>query len=179
MFRCAYIIVMKTLIIGLGNPILGDDGVGWTVTREVESRLPSPLRPSPNNGSGDEGEIRADCLAVGGIRLMEQMIGYDRVILIDSINTGAHPQGTVTVFTLDELVGLRDGHSASAHDTTLNMALVLGRASGAELPQNQDVVVVAIQAEHVYDFTQALTPEIAAAVPQAVQCVIDLLQMND
>ncbi len=162
---------MKTLIIGLGNPILGDDGVGWKVAQEVERRLP----PSPN-GRGDGGEgIVVECLSLAGISLMEHMIGYQRVILIDSLNTGKYAQGEVVTFSLDSLEDLTHGHSASAHDLSLKGALKLGRSMGADLPRDEDVQVVAIEAAHVYDFTEELTPEVAAAVPKAVEIVMNNL----
>ena len=155
---------MKTLIIGLGNPILGDDGVGWVVAHEVEARL-----------GGAASDIRVDCLALGGISLMEHMVGYERVILIDALKTGKHPQGTVIILRLDELAGLRHGHSTSAHDAALDTALAMGRKVGADLPDDRNITVVAIESQQVYDFAQELTPEIAAAVPQAVQNVMSLL----
>ena len=34
---------MKTLIVGLGNPILGDDGIGWKVAEEVCKNLPKDM----------------------------------------------------------------------------------------------------------------------------------------
>jgi hydrogenase maturation protease len=167
---------MKTLIIGLGNPILGDDGVGWKIAQEVERILPSPFPPSPGGrGAGGEGEIRVECFALAGISLMEQMIGYERVILIDSLNTGKHPQGTVVTFTLDELADLTYGHSASAHDLSLKNALVMGRSMGARLPDDKNVHVVAVEAQHIYEFGEALTPQIEAAVPVAIDEVFKLL----
>jgi hydrogenase maturation protease len=162
----------KTLIIGLGNPILGDDGVGWVVAQEVEKRLPSPPAPLP----GGKGGIQVECLALAGISLMEHMVGYQRVILIDSLNTGQHAQGEVVTFSLDSLEDLLHGHSASAHDLSLKGALKMGRSLGADLPEDHDIQIVAIEAAHVYDFTEELTPEIAAAVPIAVQKVMALLE---
>jgi hydrogenase maturation protease len=156
----------KTLIIGLGNPILGDDGVGWVVAQEVEKKL-TALPP------------RVECLALAGIALMEQMVGYERVILVDSLNTGQHRQGEVVTFSLDSLEDLRHGHSASAHDLSLKAALQLGRSMGADLPRDEDIQIVAIEAAHVYDFTEELTPEIAAAVPVAVEQVLDLLKAQE
>jgi hydrogenase maturation protease len=157
---------MKTLIIGLGNPILGDDGVGWKIAKEVEKRLLTVNRQS---------SIVTECLSLAGISLMEQIVGYQRVILIDSLNTGQHPQGTVVTFTLNDLPDLTYGHSASAHDLSLKNALKLGRSMGAELPRNENVIVVAIEAAHVYDFTEELTPAIAKIVPEAVDTVMKLL----
>jgi hydrogenase maturation protease len=158
---------MKTLVIGLGNPILSDDGVGWVVAQKVETGL------GEANSS-----IKVECFALAGIALMEQMIGFERVILIDSLNTGQHPQGNVVSFTLDELADLTYGHSASAHDLSLKNALVLGRSMQAELPDDKNVHVVAIEAVHVYDFGEALTPVIEAAVPRAVAEVLKLLNLE-
>jgi hydrogenase maturation protease len=155
----------KILVIGLGNPILGDDGVGWVVAREVESRLGVSCR-----------DVEVDCLALGGLSLMERLVGYQRVILIDSLNTGQRPQGSVVTFTLEYLADLTHGHTSAAHDTSLKTALDVGRKLDAILPADKDVHVVAIEAHHVYDFKEELSPVIAAAKLVAVQQVLDLLK---
>jgi len=154
---------MKTIVVGLGNPLLGDDGVGWKVAEEVNQRL------------GEDSPFAVECFSLSGLSLMEQLIGYERVILIDSLNTGKHNQGEVVTFTLDTLEDLTYGHSASAHDASLKTALGVGRTMEAALPADKDIHVVAIEARHVYDFKEELTPEVAAAVPVAVQKVLDLL----
>jgi hydrogenase maturation protease len=156
----------KTLVIGLGNPILGDDGVGWVVAREVETSL----------GVSANRNVEVDCLALGGLSLMERMVGYQRVILIDSLNTGQRPQGSVITFTLEDLVDLTYGHTSAAHDASLKTALDMGRKLGAALPADKDVHVVAVEAQHVYDFKEELSPVIAAAKPVAVQQVLDLIK---
>jgi hydrogenase maturation protease len=154
----------KILIIGLGNPILGDDGVGWVVAHKVEALL------------GEwGGNVEVDYLALGGLSLMERLIGYEKVILIDSLTTGKHPQGEVITFILEDLVDLTSGHTTAAHDTSLKTALVTGRQLGATLPDDKDIHVVAIESQHVYDIQEGLTSEIAASVPLAVQKVFDLL----
>ncbi len=159
----------KILVIGLGNPILGDDGVGWVVARNVETSL----------GVSANRNVEVDCLALGGLSLMERMIGYQRVILIDSLNTGQRPQGSVITFTLEDLVDLTHGHASAAHDTSLKTALSVGRKLDASLPADESVYVVAVEAQHVYDFKEELSPVIAAAVPVAVQQVLDLLKEID
>jgi hydrogenase maturation protease len=154
---------MKTIIVGLGNPLLGDDGVGWKVAQEVIQRL------------GEDSPVDVECYSLSGLSLMEQMIGYERVILIDSLNTGRHEQGEVVTFTLDMLEDLTYGHSASAHDASLKTALGVGRSMGEILPADNEIHVVAIEARRVYDFSEVLSPEVAASVPVAVQKVLDLL----
>jgi hydrogenase maturation protease len=155
---------MKTIVVGLGNPLLGDDGVGWRVAEEVKQQL------------GDNSAVTVECYSLSGLSLMEQLIGFDRVILIDSLNTGRHDQGEVVAFTLDSLEDLTYGHSASAHDASLKTALVVGRSMGERLPADRDIHVVAIEAQHVYDFKEELTPAVAASVPVAVEKVRELLK---
>jgi hydrogenase maturation protease len=108
---------------------------------------------------------------------MERLTDATRVILIDSILTGQKPIGSVSRFTLSELPDLNAGHSASAHDTSLRNALKVGRSMNVNLPKDDDVVIVAIEAQDVYDFSQELSKPVAEAVPQAVKMVLDLLEM--
>jgi hydrogenase maturation protease len=154
---------MKTIIVGLGNPLLGDDGVGWKVAQEVKQQL------------GEDSTVDVECYSLSGLSLMEQLIGYTRVILIDSLNTGQREQGDVVTFTLDSLEDLTYGHSASAHDASLKTALGVGRSMGEKLPADNEIHVVAIEARHVYDFSEDLSPKVAASVTVAVQKVFDLL----
>ena len=164
---------MKTLVIGLGNPILGDDGVGWVVAEQVRSVLENP--PTTTH---DRQSVEVDCASLGGLSLMERFTGAERVILIDSIFTGEKTVGTVSQFTLEDLPDLSAGHSASAHDTSLRNALNVGRSMHIVLPEDRNVIIVAIEAEAVYDFSQELSPAVALTVPQAVKTVLDLLDQK-
>ena len=155
---------MKTLVIGLGNPILGDDGVGWRVVEEIARKTAN--RP----------EVEVDCVSLGGLSLMERLIGCERVIMVDSIFTGEKPIGTVSQFALSDIPDLTAGHSASAHDTSLHNALNVGRSMDIPLPRDEDVLIVAIEAENVYDFSETLSPPVEAAVLQAVGAVLQLIQ---
>ena len=154
---------MKTIVIGLGNPILGDDGVGWRVAEEISGL-----------GFCKSNSVVVDCLSVGGLTLMECLVGYNRAILVDALQTGLHPPGTVIQMQLDDLPDLVAGHMASAHDAKLKTALQLGREMGLQLPDQ--VLIVGIEAQRVFDFSEKLSPIVMAAVPQAVQLVSELLQ---
>jgi hydrogenase maturation protease len=167
---------MKTIIIGLGNPILSDDGVGWKVVEALSAVLPSPrLRhasPSERRDRGG-GNIVMETASLGGLSLMERLEGYQRAILIDSMQTGLQPIGTVSLFPLNELPNADESHSTSAHDASLLTALETGRRMGLTLPD--EVMVVAIEARTVHEFSEELSPEVAAAVPRAIQAVMELL----
>ena len=151
---------MKTIIVGLGNPILGDDGVGWKVAEEVKKQLPPNLL------------VAVEFLSLGGISLMEHLIGYERAILIDAIESAQEP-GSIMTSTLSELPDTSAFHITSAHDTSLQNALKLGKAMGADLPEQ--VIVVGIATNHVYDFGEELSRPVAQAVSKAAQIVIELL----
>jgi hydrogenase maturation protease len=155
----------KTLILGLGNPILGDDGVGWRVAEAVQTRLSIINTP-----------VEVDFASLGGLSLMERMLGYERVILVDCLETGSAPFGTVESFPLSELADPSAGHSASAHDTSLITALQTAQSMGADVPSRVDVVTV--EAKTSVDFSEQLSPEIAAAVPVATAAVIKLLERD-
>jgi hydrogenase maturation protease len=153
---------MKTIVIGLGNPILGDDGIGWHVVEKLVPHLPAgPAAPV------------VECLALGGLSLMEHLVGYERAIIVDAILTHQHPIGTVTSFPIQDLPNRAIGHLSSAHDTTLQNALEVGRTYGALLPQQIDIV--AIEAANVYEFSESLSAPVAAAALLAVDRVLTLL----
>ncbi len=153
----------STLVVGLGNPLLGDDGVGWRIAEQV--------RQAVDNVAST---VEVDFLAVGGLSLMERLVGYDRAILIDAITTGQQSPGSVYRFSIDDLPDVSGGHLSSAHDATLPTALKAGRAVGLSLPR--EVTIVAVEAAHVYDFSETLTVPVAAAVSPATRMVLDLLE---
>ncbi len=150
----------KTLVIGLGNPLISDDSVGLRIIARLKTRL-----------AGCPGvEIMEDYW--GGLRLMERMIGYDRAIVVDAICTGATP-GTIHHLSLGMVATQR---SASAHDVNLPTALAFGRKAGAYLPEDDQVRLVGIEAEDVINFSDQCTPAVAAAIEPAVEEVVRLLE---
>ncbi len=165
---------MKTIVVGLGNPILGDDGVGWKVAEEVKKQLSLSPIPSPleKEERGKKIEVDVEFLSLGGISLMENLIGYERSILIDALASDQEP-GTVIVSMLSEMPDYSAFHITSAHDTSLQNALKLGEAMGAKIPE--EVIVVGIATNRVYDFSEELSPPVANAVPEAVRIVLNLL----
>jgi hydrogenase maturation protease len=150
---------LKTLVLGLGNPILTDDGVGVRVAEAVHANLPGKT------------DIDVTEVSVGGLTLMEAMIGYGRVILIDAIQKNGDKPGTIHRMTLEDLHAISPTqHSGSPHDTNLITALEIGKQMGVRLPQ--DIVIYAISVENVLDFGVELTPAVAAAVPQVVAGIL-------
>ena len=157
---------MKTIVVGLGNPILSDDGVGIRVAQAVRERVADP-------------EVEFLEASLGGLRLAEQLEGYDRVILVDAIQTrgqgspsGGGQPGAIYRLTLDDIPSY---NADGAHDASLKTALQLIRQQGGKTPDADAVAVVAIEAVNMLDFGETLTPQVEAAIPAAVQAVLDEL----
>lgn len=150
---------MKTLILGLGNPLVGDDSVGLRIAAELAQHL------------ADQPEIVVSEDYCGGLRLMERMVGYDRVILIDAMVTGL-PPGTLQWLTVQSFP---TQHVASSHDTNLATALAIGRQAGACLPPDEHIWILGIEAQNVLTFSEQCTPSVAEAIPRAVQAVLEKL----
>jgi hydrogenase maturation protease len=155
---------MRTLVLGLGNPILGDDGVGLAVAEAVQEKLIS-------GAAAADSAVEVDTECNGGLQLMERLIGYDRAIIVDAIVTGSEQPGTVQRLVAGDLPTL---HSGSAHDVTLPVALRLATRMGLKVPE--DIAIIAIEAVNVFDFDEHLTPAVAAAVPVAAEAVLACLK---
>jgi hydrogenase maturation protease len=151
----------RTLVIGLGNPLVSDDSIGLRIVGQLKSRLKER----------EDVEVTEDYW--GGLRLMERMVGYERAIVVDAICTGASP-GTIHRLSVDAMPTQR---TASAHDVNLPTALAFGRQAGAQLPRDEDIQIVAVEAEDVLTFNEECTPAVAAAIPRAVEEVIQLLRI--
>lgn len=153
----------KTIVVGMGNPILGDDGIGWRVADKVRAELPA----------SDTGPVTIECLSVGGLALMERLVGYSRAILVDAVTIGEGDDGDLQCVPLSALPDLAGGHLNSSHDSSLQAALALGREMGFELPS--EIWVVGVRASQVLEFSEQLSGPVAAAVEPATEAVLELL----
>lgn len=151
---------MKTLILGLGNPILGDDGIGLRVTEELKKRL-------------DKQEITIEGASLAGLDLLDLLSGYDRAIIIDAIQTGGRAG---RIYRLNPEAFQATCHASTPHDVNFATALELGQRLGVALPQRIDIL--AIEVADTSHFSEECTPEVAEAIPVCVEMVIRELQEN-
>jgi hydrogenase maturation protease len=147
---------LKTLVLGLGNPILTDDALGIIVAEEVKRRL-----------HGED--VVVGQATAGGLGLLDLVVGYERVIIVDAIRTESGQPGQVYRLSPDQFHGsLR---AASTHDLTLAAVLELGRELRKDVPR--EVLILAVEAEDVETFGEELTPQVAATVPRVVGSVLE------
>jgi hydrogenase maturation protease len=140
---------MSTIVIGLGNPILTDDSLGIHVVREISAQL------------RDREDISFCELNVGGLDLMEAMVGYERAIIIDAAYTGQMKPGTVFTASPEDLKQSRN--TCSNHNGSIEVALELGMMAGLKLPR--DIRIWAVEAEDVETFGDNLTVSVQSALP--------------
>ena len=149
---------MKSLIIGLGNPIMGDDAIGCRCAQVIETIL-----------DGLPG-VEVDQFFRGGISLMERLIGYDRVLIIDSIVGSGRIAGSIVSLSLDDLPSQ---NISSPHDATLKDAIKFGVQMGELLPSEVDILAVEIEQE--FEFSQQLSPEVESCIPSIVDLALSWL----
>ena len=153
---------MKTLILGLGNPILSDDGVGVWVARALEGRLNQP-------------NVTVMETSVAGLDFLELLVGYDRAIIIDAIQTKEGKVGQV--YRLEPEVFNATRHVSTPHDVNFATALELGKRLGLALPQQ--IIIFAIEVENVTTFGEECTPKVREAIPVCVEVVIEEIILGD
>ena len=159
----------KTLILGLGNPILTDDGVGVKVAREIEQRINPAAHPG----------LEITEASAGGLRLMEAVLDYQLVVLIDAYYLDpetTHP-GKIHRMTLEDLRAVSPTqHSTSAHDTSLIIALDAAQEMGYQIPE--EFIIYAVEVENILDFSETPTPAVAAAIPKVAEMIIEELSLT-
>jgi hydrogenase maturation protease len=149
----------RTLLVGLGNPILGDDGIGIRLARDVAARL-----------QGREGlEVLADG-PLAGLDLVERLAGYARVILLDAFEAPELPTGTL----LHAHAGaLALGASAShVHALELAAALQIGRRLGLPLPAASEIHILGVVARETHSFSETLSADLERTYPRLSAAVL-------
>lgn len=145
---------MKTLILGIGNPILSDDGVGFLVAERLKEAL---------KGRKD---ITVKETSVSGLSLLDEITGYERLIIVDAIQTRDGKPGDIYRLTPADF---KVGRMAVIHDVGLFSALELARKLDMEVPR--EVVIFAIEAKDIATFSEKCSAEVEGAIPQAVKMV--------
>jgi len=148
---------MTTLVLGMGNPILSDDGLGLVVARRLRE-LPMPA------------DVEVAESEAGGLRLLELVRGFTKVVIIDALRSGGEP-GAIGRVDADEF---RGGHRyGSAHSIHLGTVLELGHQLGCAMPD--EVVVYTVEALDVETFGEELSEPVAAAAERLVELIADEL----
>jgi hydrogenase maturation protease len=149
-----------TLVVGLGNPLLGDEGIGVRVVEELKGmELPDGVAVVDGGTSG-----------LGLISLME---GYQRVIVVDAADMG-HPPGRVNRFTPPEAQFWTAEAPLSLHQ--MGMGEVLALAKALEVAP-AELVIIGIQPGQI-EAGAGLSPEVEGVIPHIIRTIFDELDTH-
>jgi hydrogenase maturation protease len=144
---------MSTLVLGIGNPILSDDGVGIEVARLLKEQVPSITVEETNEAS---------------VALLDLITGYDKLIIIDSIKSGQGKPGELYKLSLEDFGTSMD--FASLHGMDIATAFEVGESLGCTMPRS--VSIYAVEVKDNSTFAERCTPEVACRIPLAVKQII-------
>ena len=153
---------MRTIVLGVGNPILRDDGVGIHVVNQLKKHINDP-------------NVTIDEALTGGMNLLDMIRGYDKAILIDAVKIKHAQTGEVKRFLLSDITSV---HSNNPHDVTLLEALQLAEKLGEDHIPREIVVIGIVLDKMPLEFGEHLSSTVAEAVPKAVEMALFELEKN-
>lgn len=147
----------QVLVLGIGNTIRGDDGIGIFLARRLREALPPGFETKE--------------LATAGLDLMEAISGYSKVILIDAIQTLDGKPGQVYHLSLEEFKS--SSNLSSTHGLNLKQVVELGeKLTGGRIPR---IEVLAVEARRLDEFSQDLSPELKEQFDKIVEKILGKL----
>ena len=144
----------KILVLGLGNDILTDDAIGLNVVRRLRESLE------------DDDRIEVRETMEMGLALLDFIVGYRAVVIVDSIQTGKAPAGTILEL---DAAGLKQITGRTPHFLGVGETLALGRHLGLPMPEH--VRIIAVEVEDPYTLGTKLTPGLRHALPAVIERV--------
>lgn len=143
-------------IIGMGNPLRGDDGVGLVVAQRACEQLREGGLP-----------VRYRWNVSGGLDLLDDLIGLTGAVIVDAMQTGEHAPGTCVVYDQAQLAELLGTPLVESHGLCLPSVMELGRRCGYRMPGR--LVIVGIEAAVTNQIHEGLSP----SVEDHLESVID------
>ena len=144
---------MDTLILGVGNPILSDDGVGIEIAYRLKEARP---------------DLKVEETNEAAIVLLDYVVGYDKLIIIDSIKTGKGRPGELYKLSLDDFRKATD--CPSTHGIDIATALEVGKSLNCKMPDS--VSIYAVEVMDNSRFSENCTEAVKARIPSIVKQII-------
>jgi hydrogenase maturation protease len=145
------------LVLGLGNDILGDDGVGLLAARELKKQIENlPLDVSET--------------ALAGFELLDMLQGYEKVLILDAVVTKKHQPGTVLELSAEQF---KHATAVSPHYGGLPEVLKLAEKLQIEFPT--DIRILAVEIEPPYQLREGLSSVIQSSISNLIQRAKEIL----
>ena len=144
---------MKTVILGLGNPILTDDAVGIKIAQKLKEENP---------------KLEVIETSEAGIALLDLITGYDKLIIIDSIKNEPGKPGELYKLGLEDLKPAKN--FPSSHGIGIATAFELGKGLGYKMPKFVSIYAVGIKDDTT--FGEKCTEEVEQRMPSIVKQIM-------
>ena len=145
---------MKVMVLGVGNILLRDEGVGVRVVERLKETYSFPDNVELMDG------------ATAGLDLLPFMEGAAHVIIVDTVKT-SEPPGSIFRFTPDE-IDKKVPYKTSLHQIGMVEVFTIAEALGKKM----EAVIIGIQPENMEDWGLEMTPTIEAKIPELMELVI-------
>ena len=150
----------RVLIAGIGNVLLGDDGVGPYVLHQLE------------NSCSFEAGVTLEDLGTPALDFIDHIAGLDVLIVVDSVDNGKVP-GMITFYRKDDLARCPSAIRMDTHSPAITSSLAAADIFYGASPA--DILLIGISAQS-YEAGCALSDPVKASVEPAVQAVLDELE---
>jgi hydrogenase maturation protease len=158
---------MKTLVLGLGNELYGDDGIGIQVIRLLrEEAKKMPAR--------DFQDVDLEECSLSGLALLDVIVGYDRLVLIDTIKRETPRQARIQVLGESDI---RAVPGPSPHYVSVPQTLEIGRSLGLHMPSL--IQIVAVEAKNMHFLGEGLSKEMEKNLPAIAEKVKEVLRKEE
>lgn len=148
---------MRTIVLGIGNPVLSDDSVGIKVAEHLE------------------GLVDTEILTTTDFKVLDKILGYDRAIIVDGVRLGNEP-GTVLELNTDDLFFTCT--FSGTHNLSLPTTLKIGYlVFGSDMPKI--VKIIAVEVADTTTFGTECTPPVQAAIGKAVTRIKQYISLED
>jgi len=134
----------KSVVVGLGNPTLTDDGVGLLAVKKIEEDLKGGL-------SNFEFKLNYS----GGFDLLFDLEDFDRAFIVDAVFSGREKPGTVIEFGLEDIDEIAQPRIVDSHGLNLPTVIACGKKSGCKMPE--EVIIYGIEGLNYQDFSEELS----------------------
>lgn len=141
------------ILVGLGNPIMSDDGIGLLVSRRVHRRLTG---------------YDLDLACGAGLHVMDSILGYHRAVIIDSMVTGSVPVGSVVRIDPDK--GMETRRAGHSHGVGFFEAIEIAKACEAPLPD--EILVYGIEVKDPFTIGEKVSEAIMDKLDEIVDFIV-------
>jgi len=143
---------MKTVIIGLGNELVADDAIGVLAARALRGTI--------------DPSVEIVETSMHGLALLDFFLGHERAILLDCIQTGQHPPGTIVEIDPDSLA---PAYASSPHFSGLPEMIAIAKRMELEFPTQ--FKIFAVEVVDTQTLGGEMTPAVRAAIPEVCERV--------